>query len=85
MGHVAVTFNIMPSGPDVDRDAIMHAIRAALDVKDIREKAIGFGLVMLEVLLVFDDTQGADTEAIERTLREIDGVGSVEAGDATLI
>jgi len=39
--------------------------------------------VMLEVLLVFDDKIGAGD--FEGKVREIEGVGSVEAGDITLI
>lgn len=83
MGQVALTLNVMPESLDVDLQQLKEKIRAAADVKQIVEKPVAFGLVMLEVLLVFDDKVGAPD--FETAIREIEGVGSVEAGDITLI
>lgn len=85
MGQVALTMKVMLESPDVDIDDVKEKIRGALDTKEIREIPLAFGLKMLEVLLVFDDRQGANTDAIEEKLRSIEGVSSVEAGDVTLI
>ncbi|KHO47678.1 MAG: elongation factor EF-1 beta subunit [archaeon GW2011_AR5] len=83
MGQVALTLKVMPESPDVDLQALKERIAEAVDVKQIVDKPVGFGLVMLEVLLVFDDKIGAGD--FEEKVRGIEGVGSVEAGDITLI
>ena len=83
MGQVALTLRIMPEGPDVNLNELKKSISAASDVRQIIEKPIGFGVVMLEVLLVFDDKIGASD--IEEKIRSIKGIGSVESGDVTLI
>lgn len=85
MGQVALTLKVGLDGPDVDIAAVREKISEAVDVQDIKEVPIAFGLKMLEVLLVFDDKQGADTDAVEEKLRKIVGVSSVESGDVTLI
>lgn len=83
MGQVAMTLRIMPESTDVDLEVLKLNIREIGDVKQIVENPVAFGLVMLEVLLVFDDKVGAGD--IEEKIRNLEGVGSVEAGDVTLI
>ena len=83
MGQVALTLNIMPESPDVNLQGLKEKIKEVADVKQIVEKPIAFGLVMLEVLLVFDDKIGASD--FEDKIRSIEGVGTVESGDITLI
>ncbi len=83
MGQVALTLNVMPESPDISLDELKERIREAADVKQIVEKPVAFGLVRLEVLLVFDDKKGASD--FEEKIRSLEGVGSVEAGDVTLI
>ncbi len=85
MGQVALTLKIGLEGPDVDVGEVRKKISEAVDAQEIKEIPIAFGLKMLEVLMVFDDKQGANTDAIEEKLRAIEGVSSVEAGDVTLI
>ena len=85
MGQVALTMNVMLASPDVDADVVREKIEAALHPKQITEKPVAFGLKMLEVLLIFDDKEGANTDIIEQKLRSVQGVSSVEAGDVTLI
>ncbi|HLC77414.1 MAG TPA: elongation factor 1-beta [archaeon] len=83
MGQVAMTLRIMPESTDVDLNDLKRRINDAADVKQIVENPVAFGLVMLEVLLVFDDKVGAGD--IEEKIRALEGIGSVEAGDVTLI
>jgi elongation factor 1-beta len=83
IGQVALTLNVMPESPDMDLEELKTKIKKAADVKQIVEKPVAFGLVMLEVLLVFDDKVGASD--FEEKIRSIEGVGSVESGDVTLI
>ena len=83
MGQVALTLKVMPESPDVDMNQLKERIKQAADVKQLVENPVGFGLVMLEVLLVFYDKIGAGD--FEGKISSIEGVGNVEAGDITLI
>ncbi len=83
MGQVAMTLRIMPESADVDLEVLKIRVRDVADVRQIVEKPVAFGLVMLEVLLVFDDKVGAGD--VEDKIRSLEGIGSVEGGDVTLI
>ena len=82
MGMVAITFNVMPSSPEEDINKIKKELEK-LGAKQIKEKPIGFGLKALEVLFMEDDKKGIGD--IEEKIRKIKGIGSVEAGDVTLV
>ncbi len=82
MGLVAATFKIMPENPR-DAKKIKDKIQGNIDVKEIKEIPIGFGITLIEVLLVFDDKLGIGS--VEEKLRSIEGVSSVESGDVTLL
>lgn len=84
MGQVAVTFKVMPESPDTDLVSVKEKIKA-IGAEDIREDPVGFGLTALSVLFVFDDKQGADTDALAEKIKAIDGIASVESGEATLL
>ncbi|MBI3190706.1 elongation factor 1-beta [archaeon] len=83
MGLVAVTFKIMPEGPETDINKIKSELQANANVKEIKEIPIAFGIKLIEVLLVFEDKEGIGS--IEQKLRSIEGVASVESGDVTLL
>jgi translation elongation factor aEF-1 beta len=83
MGMVGLTLHIMPESTDVNLHDLKSHIEKVEHVRQISEKPIGFGLVMLDVLLVFDDKAGAGSA--EEKIKAIHGVGSVETGDVTLI
>jgi translation elongation factor aEF-1 beta len=82
MGMVAATFRIMPEEPK-NVGAIKEHVKKAVDVKELKEVPVGFGITLLEVLLVFDDSAGIGS--VEEKLKSIDGVASVESGDVTLL
>ncbi|GLI45224.1 elongation factor 1-beta [Methanoculleus bourgensis] len=84
MGDVAIIVKIMPESPDVDREALKSAIRAAVPVNDIREEPIGFGLVALKAVVVVPDKAGAPDE-VETALRNLQDVGSAEIIESTLV
>lgn len=73
----------MPEGTEVNLHNLKSAIQKVEHVRQITEKPVAFGLVQLDVLLVFDDKVGAGDS--EDKIRAIPGVGSVESGDVTLI
>jgi elongation factor 1-beta len=84
MGNVVLILKVMPESPDVDREALKEAIRAAATADDIQEEPIGFGLVALKVAVVVPDRAGAPDE-VERALQKIEGVGSVDIIESTLV
>ncbi len=89
MGHVALSLKVMPESPEVDTGRLEKEIRERLEefdveIKDIKQKPLAFGLKCIEVLLVFPDARGG-TDEIESALSGLEGVASVEAGDITLL
>lgn len=84
MGQVAITLKVMPESPEVDINRLKEEIRNSVDVKEIREEPIGFGLVALKVLIVLQDSTGG-TDMIEKSISEISGVASVDTEDVTLL
>ncbi len=84
MGNVAIILKVMPESPDVDREALKAAIAAAVPVQEIREEPIGFGLVALKAVVVVPDKAGAPDE-VEAALQNLEGVGSAEIVESTLI
>ena len=85
MGQVALTMKIMPDGMDVNIKQLKEQLSELEGVNDVKEVPIAFGLKMLEVLFVFDDKKGANTDEIESKILAIPGVASVEQGEITLI
>lgn len=87
MSKVALNLEIRLSSPGVDvnhvKDKICEAMRHDVEIKEIREIPIAFGLKALQVLLVFDDKLGSET--VETRLRSIDGIGSIETNSLTLL
>ena len=80
---VGLTLHVMPESADVNIHELKEKIHKVQHVRQTAEKPIGYGLVMLDVLLVFDDKVGAGNS--EEQIKAIHGVGSVESGDVTLI
>lgn len=84
MGRVAVTLKVMPKSPDTDIERIKKEIRGSIEVQEIKEEPIGFGLVALRVLVVLADASGG-TDSVEKAISGIEGVASVETEDVTLL
>lgn len=82
MGLVAATFRVMPENPQ-DIRRIKEEIQGSIEAKEIKETPVGFGIMLIEVLIIFDDKVGIGS--IEEKLRSIRGVASVESGDVTLL
>ena len=83
MGKVAVTVKIMPEGVDVDLEKVKEEVRKRIEVKDLKEVPIAFGLKAVEVLVLTDDEKGS--EWIVERLSDIEGVSRVEIEKVTLV
>ncbi|NOZ82098.1 MAG: elongation factor 1-beta [Candidatus Micrarchaeota archaeon] len=79
---VATTFKIMPESPSADITEIERAVKEKLDVKDSRIEPLAFGMKVLKVLVVTEDTGTQDAENI---IKSIEGVGEVEVESQTLL
>jgi elongation factor 1-beta len=85
MGSVAVIARVMPESPDVDLEKLKAALKKKLPgIQDIKEEPIGFGLKAIKLAAVINDA-GGETDAIERSLSEVAGVGRAEIIEVTLM
>lgn len=80
MGDVAVVLKVMPDDAETDMDRISDAVRDAVDVEDLEEEDVAFGLTALKVSTIVSDEKGG-TDAVEDAVAGIDGVSSVEVED----
>ncbi|MFQ6105854.1 MAG: elongation factor 1-beta [Candidatus Hydrothermarchaeaceae archaeon] len=84
MAEVLITLKIMPDDASVNIEAIMKSIKR-IDVarlNKIEEEPVAFGIVALKTSFVARDEGGA-AEKIENSLKNIDGIGSVEVVETT--
>tara|TARA_Y100000034_G_C6901479_1_gene417070 strand:- start:522 stop:794 length:273 start_codon:yes stop_codon:yes gene_type:complete len=84
MSIVAVIARIMPSSPQTDLESIKTAARTSLENQGAKnltfeEKPIAFGLKALELKFAWPEEK--DTDLIENSLSEIEGVGSATLED----
>jgi len=77
-----VTFKVMPTGVDVNLDALEAKIKETIKSDQIRREPIAFGLVALNVIKIVPDA-GGEVDAIEEKLRKLEGVAEVEVTDLT--
>ncbi|MCD6398567.1 MAG: elongation factor 1-beta [Candidatus Aenigmarchaeota archaeon] len=85
MGSVAISVTVVPEGPDIDLSKLIEKIKNTIDIKDVKEENIGFGLKNLKLMIIRPDAAGQGTDDIEDKLSGIDGVSSVRIDDVTLI
>lgn len=86
MGTVAITFRILPEDADVDIEGLKASVRDALgaSLRDMQERPVAFGIKAIEAIAVVDDAAGG-SDALEHSLAEVPGVGTVETIDVTLV
>jgi len=88
MGNVFVVYKVMPDGPDsVDkvRNAVVNMLRSeGVDVMDVKEEPIAFGLKAILIGVKMED-KGGIVDEIEEKIRGVEGVESVTVAQMTLI
>ncbi len=88
MGNVFVVYRVMPDSPEnVEkvRDAVIHELKnAGVEVMDIKEEPIAFGLKAILLGVKMEDKAGLVDE-IEEKIRAVQGVESVSVEKTTLI
>ena len=86
MANVIITLKIMPESPEIDlkkleKEVLLAIIEYSGETETkIEIEPIAFGLKALKILFVSDEKKGA-VDALEDTIRKIDGVQSVEVVD----
>jgi elongation factor 1-beta len=80
MGKVAAKIKVMPSGTEVDLDALQDRLEKSLPegakIKGFERDDVAFGLIALLPTVVVPDDAGG-TEAVEEAFVGVDGVESV--------
>ena len=82
VGQVGIELKIMGK-PETDLEEIKSKISEKLKVQDSKVEPLAFGLKALKILVVTEDKGG--TDEIEKMIKEIEGVDSVEVENVTLI
>jgi len=77
MGEIACVYKVMPEDDETDLEDIKDQLRELLDVNDIGEEDVAFGLKAVKVSCITTDEEGG-TDAVEEKLEQLEGIQSYE-------
>lgn len=77
MGEISCVYKVMPEDADTDLEGIKDQIREKLDVQDMGEEEVAFGLKAVKFSCITTDEEGG-TDAVEEKLEGLDNVQSIE-------
>ena len=77
MGEIACVYKVMPEDDETDLEDIKDQLRELLDVNDIGEEDVAFGLKAVKVSCITTDEEGG-TDAVEEQLEQLEGIQSYE-------
>jgi elongation factor 1-beta len=77
MGKISCVYKVMPEDSETDLEGIKNQIREVLDVEDIGEEEVAFGLKAVKVSTITTDEEGG-TDAVEEKLEGLENVQSIE-------
>lgn len=77
MGKISCVYKIMPEDDETDLEDIKEQVRERIDVEDIGEEDVAFGLKAVKVSTITTDEEGG-TDAVEEKLQDLEGVQSIE-------
>ncbi len=75
MGEVAVNMKIFVDNPE-NIEKVKGEINKIVEIKDSREEDIGFGIKVLRIVFIMDDSGGVDK--IEEKINHLEHVNQVE-------
>jgi len=88
MGMVAAVFNMIPESPEAPLEDIINSNRGTIPegvaINNVVVKPFAFGLKIIEITCIMDDTSGI-IEKLEEALRSVHQIQSVENTTVTLI
>jgi elongation factor 1-beta len=86
MGEVAIGFEIMPDGIEVDlvqlKTQVEGAINDICSIQSTEERPVAFGLKALHMTVVVEDKEGI-MDQLEETIGRIDGVQNAKVVSLT--
>ena len=77
MGKISCVYKIMPEDDETDLEDIKEQLEELLDVQDIGEEEVAFGLKAVKVSCITTDEEGG-TDAVEEKLEQLENVQSYE-------
>ena len=77
MGKISCVYKVMPEDAETDLEVIKEQVRDVLDVQDMGEEEVAFGLKAVKVSCITTDEEGG-TDAVEEKLEKLDNVQSIE-------
>ncbi|MFB6193374.1 MAG: elongation factor 1-beta [Candidatus Nanohaloarchaea archaeon] len=77
MGKISCVYKIMPEDDETDLEDVKDQVREVIDVEDIGEEEVAFGLKAIKVSTITTDEEGG-TDAVEEKLEELDNIQSIE-------
>ncbi|MFT4867449.1 MAG: translation elongation factor aEF-1 beta [Candidatus Nanohaloarchaea archaeon] len=77
MGKISCVYKIMPEDDETDLEEVKEQLREKIDVEDIGEEEVAFGLKAVKVSTITTDEEGG-TDAVEEKLEGLEGVQSIE-------
>lgn len=77
MGKISCVYKVMPEDAETDLEQIKSQIRDLLDVQDMGEEEVAFGLKGVKVSTITTDEEGG-TDAVEEKLEQLENVQSIE-------
>lgn len=77
MGKISCVYKVMPEDAETDLENIKDQIRELLDVQDMGEEEVAFGLKAVKVSCITTDEEGG-TDSVEEKLEQLENVQSYE-------
>lgn len=77
MGKISCVYKVMPEDAETDLEQIKEDIKELIEVEDIGEEEVAFGLKAVKVSTITTDEEGG-TDAVEEKLEDLTGVQSIE-------
>lgn len=77
MGKISCVYKISPEDADTDLEKIKEELQERLDIEDIGEEEVAFGLKAIKMSCITTDEEGG-TDAVEKELEKLENVQSFE-------